>query len=99
MSLLLVILAQLISLYVYVLLARVVIDLIQVFSRDWRPKGFLLVICEFIFTVTDPPLRFLRRFIPPLRLGGISLDLAFLVLIIGIQIVSGFLLAGARALA
>ncbi|CAN5864321.1 YggT family protein [soil metagenome] len=76
----------LLFLYFIVLLGRLVIDWIQVFSRDWRPRGPLLVIAELVYSLTDPPLRALRRIIPPLRLGGISLDLAFLVLIIGVSI-------------
>jgi len=71
------ILGTALSLYVYVLLARVVLDLVQVFSRDWRPTGFLLVLAEIVYTLTDPPLRFFRRFIPPLRLGPIAIDLGF----------------------
>jgi YggT family protein len=76
----------LLFLYFIVLLGRLVIDWIQVFSRDWRPRGPLLVIAELVYSLTDPPLRALRRVIPPLRLGGISLDLAFLVLIIAVSI-------------
>jgi YggT family protein len=56
------------------------------FSRGFRPTGALLVVFEIVFTVTDPPMRFLRRFIPPLRLGGIALDLSFLLLFILTQI-------------
>ncbi len=69
-------------LYVLILLVRLVIDWVQVFSRDWRPRGVTLVIAEGAYTVTDPPLRVLRRVIPPLRLGGVQLDLAFLVLML-----------------
>ncbi|KAB1949448.1 YggT family protein [Brevibacterium linens] len=76
------------SIYVYVLLARVVLDLVQVFSRDWRPTGFLLVLAEIVYTLTDPPVRLLRRIIPPLRLGQVSLDLGFIVLLIGVQILA-----------
>jgi YggT family protein len=76
----------LLFLYFIVLLGRLVIDWIQVFSRDWRPRGPLLVVAELVYSLTDPPLRALRRIIPPLRLGGISLDLAFLVLIIAVSI-------------
>lgn len=79
-------LSFLLFLYFIVLLGRLVIDWIQVFSRDWRPRGPLLVIAELVYSLTDPPLRALRRIIPPLRLGGISLDLAFLVLIIAVSI-------------
>ena len=56
------------------------------FARSWRPHGIVLVLLEMIYTVTDPPLKALRRVIPPLRLGSISLDLSFLVLIIAVQI-------------
>lgn len=73
----------LILLFIVVLFARVVIDLVQVLARDWRPKGFWLVLCEIVYTVTDPPLRALRRLIPPLTLGRVRLDLAFLILLIG----------------
>jgi YggT family protein len=61
----------------------------MVFSRSFRPTGVLLVVFEAVFTVTDPPMRFLRRFIPPLRLGGIALDLSFLLLFILTQVAIG----------
>lgn len=73
-------------LYFIVLLGRLVFDWVQVFSRDWRPTGFVLVIAEGVYSLTDPPLRALRKLIPPLRIGGIALDLAFLVLIFGVSI-------------
>ncbi|MGB5951928.1 MAG: YggT family protein [Ornithinimicrobium sp.] len=73
-------------LYFIVLIGRLIIDWVQVFSRDWRPTGVVLVIAEVIYSLTDPPLRALRRVIPPLRLGGVALDLAFLVLIIAVYI-------------
>jgi YggT family protein len=56
------------------------------FSRGFRPTGVLLVFFEVVFTITDPPMRFLRRFIPPLRLGGVAIDLSFLLLFILTQI-------------
>jgi YggT family protein len=56
------------------------------FSRGFRPTGAVLVVFEVVFTVTDPPMRFLRRFIPPLRLGGIAIDLSFLLLFILTQL-------------
>jgi YggT family protein len=67
-------------LYLVVLLARVVLDWIQVFARDWRPRGVMLVIAETVYTATDPPIRFFRRLIPPVRIGSMQLDLGFLVL-------------------
>ena len=68
------------------LLARLVFDLVQAFSRGWSPRGPLLVLLEFVYSVTDPPLKLLRRVIPPLRIGQVSFDLAFLILLIGTNI-------------
>ncbi|MFN8126869.1 MAG: YggT family protein [Candidatus Nanopelagicales bacterium] len=79
-------LATLLWVYWLILIGRLILDWVQVFSRDWQPKGPLLVIAEAIYTVTDPPLKALRRVIPPLRLGQVALDLSFLVLILGIGI-------------
>ncbi|GMA40035.1 YggT family protein [Mobilicoccus caccae] len=86
MAPLLAILVTVLNLYLFVLIARLVVDWIQVFARDWRPTGFVLVIVEGIYTLTDPPLKALRKVIPPLRLGGIALDLAFIVLFIGLSL-------------
>lgn len=74
------------------LIARLVLDYVQMFARSWRPRGPLLVVAEVIYTVTDPPLRALRKVIPPLRLGSVSLDLSFLVLVVLVNI--GIWLAG-----
>jgi YggT family protein len=73
-------------LYFILLIGRLVLDYIQMFARSWRPQGPVLVIAEIIYTATDPPLRALRKIIPPLRLGSINLDLSFLVLLILIQV-------------
>ena len=70
----------LLFLFFLLLLGRLVLDWVQVFARDWRPRGVLLVLAEVIFTVTDPPLRMIRRVIPPLTVGGLRIDLAFIVL-------------------
>ncbi|WP_182354586.1 YggT family protein [Flaviflexus huanghaiensis] len=86
MILLLTILFWALSLYTFVLFGRVVIDLVSVFSRDWRPTGGLLILANMVFRLTDPPLRFLRRFIPPLRMGPVALDMGFLVLFFGVSI-------------
>ena len=84
-------LVWLINVYIMVLIGRLIIDWIQVFARDWRPRGVLAVICEAVYTVTDPPLRALRRVIPPIRLGGVALDLSFIVLIIGLSLLVSLL--------
>ena len=64
------------------LIGRLVLDWVQVFARDWRPHGVALVVAETVYTATDPPLRAIRRVVKPVRLGGIQLDLAFMVLAI-----------------
>ncbi|HLS73324.1 MAG TPA: YggT family protein [Actinomycetaceae bacterium] len=76
----------LLLLYLFVLIGRLIFDWIQVFSRDWRPSGVVLVVAELIYTLTDPPLNWLRRYIPPLRLGAIALDLGFIILFLAISI-------------
>ena len=81
--------AQLFQLYLLVMIGRLVFDYVQMFARSWRPTGFLLVLVETIYSLTDPPLNFFRRFIPPVRIGSVSLDLSFLVVIILIQVAMG----------
>lgn len=73
-------------LFFVALLARLVFDWVLMFARQWEPKGPVVLVLESVYTVTDPPLKALRRVIPPLRIGQISLDLGFLVLIIATQI-------------
>ncbi|MBI4942159.1 MULTISPECIES: YggT family protein [unclassified Kineosporia] len=73
-------LSLVVFLFLLALIIRLVFDWIQVFSRDWKPKGIVLVLAEAVYSVTDPPLRALRRVIPPLRLGSVQLDLAFTLL-------------------
>ncbi|PDP88784.1 hypothetical protein CQJ94_03305 [Glycomyces fuscus] len=91
MSTVLSVLIIILQLFVFVLLARVVLEMVQSFSRSWRPTGFVLVIAEIVYTITDPPLRFLRRFIKPVRLGSIALDLSVLVLFFGVYILIALL--------
>ena len=62
------------------LIARFVVDWVMVFARRWRPTGLVAVGLEVVYSATDPPLKALRRVIPPLRLGNVSLDLGFMVL-------------------
>jgi YggT family protein len=61
---------------------RFIVDWVQVFARSWQPRGVLLVALEVVYSVTDPPIRALRRVIPPLRLGSIALDLSFLIVLL-----------------
>lgn len=78
-------LIQFLNLFKIALFLRIIIDYIRIFARNWRPNAFLIAIFEVIYTVTEPPMAFVRRFIPPLRLGGVSLDLSFIVLLLGIN--------------
>lgn len=80
------ILYQILWLYLLVMIGRLVFDYVQMFARSWIPSGIMLLLVETIYSLTDPPLKFFRRFVPPLRLGSISLDLSFLIVIILIQI-------------
>ena len=80
------VLTYVLTIYLVILIGRIIFGWVQVFARDWRPTGILLVLAEAIFTVTDPPLKFLRRFIPPLRLGMVAMDLSFMVLFIVVLI-------------
>ena len=80
------VLTYVLTIYLVILIGRMIFGWVQVFPRDWRPTGVLLVLAEAIFTVTDPPLKFLRRFIPPLRLGMVAMDLSFMVLFIVVLI-------------
>lgn len=78
--------ASLLDIYVLVLIVRLVFDYITMFARDWRPTGPVLVLAEVLYSLTDPPLNAIRRVVPPLRLGSISLDLGFLILIFAVSI-------------
>ena len=77
--------------YFFMLWARFVLDLVRTFSRSWRPHGFGLVLAESTYVVTDPPIKFFRRVIPPLSMGPIAIDfgwsLTMLVVIIGLYVV------------
>jgi len=83
------VIATVLWLYWLTFIARLILDLVQAFSRNWRPTGIILVFAEFIFTITDPPLRLIRRVIPPIRMGNFSFDLAFLIVLIVLNILIG----------
>ncbi len=70
--------------YLVILTLRMVLSVIPLLVRQWEPRGVLLVVAEFVYTVTDPPLRFLRRFVPTLRMGDLVVDLPFTVLYLGL---------------
>ncbi|MDQ3156453.1 MAG: YggT family protein [Actinomycetota bacterium] len=71
---------------IIVLLARFILDWVQMFARQWRPKGAVAVLCEALYSLTDPPLRAVRKFIPSVRLGGAAIDFSPMILLIGIYL-------------
>lgn len=80
-------------LYFFLMWGRFILDLLRTVRRDWRPTGALLVVAEVAYTVTDPPIRFFRRMIPPLRVGAIALDFGWsitMLLVIVALSVAGF---------
>lgn len=72
------------ALYAFIVLlwVRFIVDWIQVFSRSWAPRGVLLVVLEVVYSVTDPPIKALRKVIKPIRIGNFALDLSFLLVMI-----------------
>jgi len=78
------VLSAVLYIFLLFLIGRLILEVLQSFARSWRPTGLVLVIAETTYTVTDPPLKLLRRFIPPIRLGNVALDLSFTVLILAV---------------
>ena len=83
------------NVFIIMMWARLVLDLARTFAREWRPRGALLVLAEVVFTVTDPPVKLVRRVIPPLRVGGIALDFAWTIVLLAclllVSIIVGFI--------
>ncbi|MDR2382137.1 MAG: YggT family protein [Bifidobacteriaceae bacterium] len=75
-------------LYLLVLVARLVIGLVLAISRDWRPKGAGAAVAELVYTLTDPPLKAVRKVIRPARLGPIALDPGFIVVMLGVSVIA-----------
>jgi YggT family protein len=69
-------------LYFFVLWARFILDLARTFARSWRPTGFGMVLAELVFSLTDPPIRLVRRLIPPIRAGGVALDFGWSIVML-----------------
>ncbi len=81
------------QIYFYALIGRLILDLLISLRPGFRPKGLLLPVSEIIFTVTDPPLKFLRRFIKPVRFGAISLDFAWTLLVLVVILLRNLVLS------
>ena len=74
------------NLFLLALIGRLILDYIRIFSPNWRPRGVVLALAELIYSITDRPLRFVRQFVPPLRLGAVSIDLSFIVVFFVVQL-------------
>ena len=85
------ILYYIVFIFFIVLIARLVFDWIRVFARDWTPRGVVLVIAETVYSVTDPPLKALRRVLPPLTIGQVQIDLAFIVIFLIVSLLLSLL--------
>ncbi len=90
------VLAFVVFLYLVVLVGRVVFDWIRILAREWRPRGPVLLVAEPVYTLTEPPLRALRKVIPPLRVGAVTVDLSFMVLFVVVFILYSVFSALAR---
>ncbi len=80
------VIALVLQLFLILLFVRFVFDWVQVFARSWSPTGALLVMLEIVYSATDPPINLVRRFVPPLRIGSIMLDLAFIIVLISVYV-------------
>ena len=76
----------LLTIFLWLLLIRLVADWVQVFARSWSPKGPVLVVLEVVYSATDPPIKFVRRFVPPLKIGSVALDTSFLIVLISVYL-------------
>ncbi|TLP77414.1 YggT family protein [Nesterenkonia sphaerica] len=83
----------LLTVYQFALIIRIIFNITESYARLWRPQGLVLMLAVGVYAVTDPPLRWLNRKIPPLNLGGVSLDMAFIVVFLAVVIAKS-LIAG-----
>ena len=81
-------LLSLLTFFKWVLFARLIIDYVRMFARNWRPKSGLIALFEIVYAITDPPMKFVGRYVPGVRLGGVSQDLAFIVLLLALNFAS-----------
>lgn len=78
------VIAYVLYVYIILVLARVVLEITRQFARSWRPGGIAAVAIEAVYVVTDPPIRALRKLVPPLHLGTVSIDLSIIILLLAI---------------
>jgi len=78
------------QIFFYLMIARFIVELVMSLGRSWKPSGLLLPILDITYTITDPPLKFVRRFVKPVQLGPIALDLAWTIVLFAVLILQGF---------
>jgi YggT family protein len=93
MGLIALVLYWLLQVYFFALIGRFVVDLVLSVNRNWHPKGLIVAIVESVYTVTDPPLKLVRKVIPPLRLGAIQLDFGWTIVMTAVLFAQGFVRA------
>ena len=81
------------NIFVVVMWARFVLDLVAMLARQWRPRGFVLVLAELVYTITDPPVKAVRRIVPTLRAGGVAIDFSWSIVLI-VAIILSYIVAG-----
>jgi YggT family protein len=81
------------SIFILVMWVRLILDFVVSFNRGWRPSGVGLVFAEVVFTITDPPIKLVRRVIPPVRFGGVALDFAWTIVML-VAIVLSYIASG-----
>ena len=86
------VLSVLINLFTLTLVGRLILDYIRNFSPNWRPTGIVLTIASMVYAITDPIVHFVRKFVPPLRLGPVALDLSFIVIFFAAQMLGRIVL-------
>lgn len=91
MTLLVAVLQWALQIYFYVMIARLISDLVLSVNPNWRPRGLILVLVEVVYTLTDPPLKFIRRFIKPVRFGGLVLDFGWTIVVFAIGLLQSVL--------
>lgn len=91
MALLVAIFQWALQIYFYLMVARLISDLVLSVNPTWRPRGLILVIVELVYTLTDPPIKFVRRFIKPVRFGGLALDFGWTIVVFAIGLLQSLL--------
>jgi YggT family protein len=91
MSMLVAVLQWALQIYFYLMVTRLIADLVLSVNPSWRPRGLILVIVELIYTLTDPPIKLVKRFIKPVRFGGIALDFGWTIIVFAIGLLQSLL--------